>query len=58
LAGSYGLTPARWPAGSGIIPHGAGSLLWPAESGVHTLEAFTYDGPFPDVLQSFRPKQR
>lgn len=59
------LTAAERPAGplsgpeieSPQIPHGAGSLLWPHESGIHTLEVFTYVDPFPDDLQVFRLRQ-
>jgi len=35
------------------IPNGAGSLLWVNQSGVHTLEIFSYTDPFPETLVAF-----
>lgn len=42
------------------LRHGAGSLLWPESSGVHMLEVYTYDEPFPNELgePSFRSSSR
>mgnify|MGYP003452217025 CR=1 FL=1 len=46
--------PMRGPAiASPQIPDGAGALLWPDASGVHMLEIYTYNDPFPGVLEEF-----
>jgi len=46
--------PLRGPEiASPDIENGAGSLLWPGDDGVHTLEVFTYTHPLPEALSSF-----
>ncbi|GMU67632.1 MAG: hypothetical protein AMXMBFR36_39060 [Acidobacteriota bacterium] len=51
--------PMRGPAiASPESPSGTDSLLWPGESGIHTLEVFTYADAFPENLREFTLEQQ
>jgi hypothetical protein len=52
--GELATGPMRGPEiASPELPNGAGSLLWPSESGVHTLEVYTYSDELPEDLLEF-----